>query len=268
MKLFLFLLVASTALISSCSNYNKVVKSDDYERKFELANELYDRKQWLRSVALYEQVFQRVPKTAQGEISYFRMGKAYFEEGDYYMGGYYLATFSEKYPASPKTEESLFLSSLCAVNNSPTSSLDQNETELALNDLQMFINRFPNSPLVDTCNIIMDKLLFKLETKDFDAVKLYNKTENFKAAVTSAEVFLSKYPRSIFREDASFIAVKNSYLLTKNSIDNKKLERIDQTIERYRTFANEFPESKRLKELESNVQELEKEKNTNINTKK
>ena len=81
-------------MLSSCADYNKVVKGDDYERKFQLANELFTDKQYLRSVTLYEQVYQRMPKTGEGELSYFRIGKSYYEVEDYYMAGYYLGAFS------------------------------------------------------------------------------------------------------------------------------------------------------------------------------
>ena len=47
-----------------------------------------------------------------------------------------------------------------------------------------------------------------------------------------------------FKEEISFILVKNSYLLSKNSVENKKMQRIAETIERYNTFVAEFPESK------------------------
>jgi outer membrane protein assembly factor BamD len=261
MKLFYFLSFIVILSCTSCSTYSKVVKSDDYDKKFELANELYDKNQWVKSINLYEQVFQRMPKTGQGELAYFRIGKAYFTEQNYYLGGYYLSTFTEKFPNSPKAEEARFLSAMCTVKNSPGYSLDQTETELALNELQMFINRYPNSNLIDTCNIIMDKLRFKLERKDFEGVRLYHKMENYKASTTSAEVFLTKYPMSSFREEAYLILLKDYYLLAMNSIDTKKSERIEKAMERYRTFAFEFPSSSFKKEADSNLKRLEQEYN-------
>jgi outer membrane protein assembly factor BamD len=233
----------------SCSDYNKIVKGDDYQRKFELANELYDSKQYLRSVTLYEQIYQRMPKTGEGELAYFRIGKSYYEVEDYYMAGYYLGSFTQRFPFSPKAQESLFLSAMCSVNNSPEPSLDQNETELAINNLQQFINTYPESSLVDSCNRIMDKLRLKLEIKDYDAVKLYSRTENYRAAVTCALTFNEDYPRSKFKEEMNYLLVKNSYYLALNSVDDKKCERIEQTIERYRTFVNEFPISSFTLEL-------------------
>lgn len=265
MKQAFFFILLTFGLIQGCSNYNSVVRSDNFERKFELANELYDRKQYARCIALYEQVYQRMPKTGQGEIAYYRVGKSYFAENDYYMAGYYFNSFAEKFPVSAKSEETMFLSALCAVKNSPAWSLDQNETELALNDLQMFINRYPGSVLIDTCNTIMDGLRFKLEKKDYENVKLYSKMENpdrpYKSAVVSAETFLANYPKSVFREEVYYLMVKNSYFLAINSIEVKKQERIEKSIERYLTFVTEFPQTSYRKEIDSYHRELESELN-------
>jgi outer membrane protein assembly factor BamD len=130
-KVFLALVIFTS--ITSCSDYNKVVKGDDYGKKFETANTLYDKGQFLRSITLYEQIYQRMPKTGEGELAYFRIGKAYYEEEDYYMAGYYMGAFTQRFPFSPKAQEALFLSAMCSVKNSPEESLDQTETEQAIN---------------------------------------------------------------------------------------------------------------------------------------
>jgi outer membrane protein assembly factor BamD len=255
----LYIALVSFLVLTSCSGYNKVVKGDNYERKFELAGELYDKKQYMKCVTLYEQIYQRVPKTGEGELAYYRLGKSYYEEKDYSMGGYYFGSFYQRFPFSPKAEECMFLSAICSVKNSPDFTLDQNDTELAINDLQQFINKFPNSELVDTCNQVMDKLRFKLETKDFETVKQYSKTENFKAAIMSSQTFLEDYPRSNYREEVQFTLVNNSFLLTKNSIEEKKKQRIEETLERYRNFVAEFPNTKYKKDVNSISDLMEKE---------
>jgi outer membrane protein assembly factor BamD len=259
MKIVLSLLLILTFF--SCSEYNKVLKSDDYQRKFEMAESFYTKKKFDRAIAIYEQIYQRFPKNGEGELSYYRMGKAYYSLEDYYMAGYYLGSFSQRFPYSSNAEESLFLSAMCSVKNSPKSSLDAADTELAINDLQLFTDRYPNSILIDSCNQIIDRLRFKLETKEFSAVKLYSTTENYRAAVVSAGAFLEKHPISPFREETYVILLDNSFFLAKNSIDRKKLERISQTNERYSTFVIEFPESVDKKRIGNNVKELEKLRN-------
>jgi outer membrane protein assembly factor BamD len=249
--------VISMVLLVSCSNYNRVVKSDNYEEKFALANELYDKGQYLRSVTLYEQVYHRVPKTSQGELAYYRLGKAFYYEEDWYMASYYLSNFVVKFPFSQKAEETNFLACLCTVNNSPEPSLDQNETELALNELQLFVQKYPSSPRIDTCNIIMQQLRFKLETKDVLNIRLYARTENYRAATVSAEQFLDNHPTSVYREEIAALLVRNSYLLAVNSVEEKKADRIEKTRERLNNFLAEFPDSRYLREFDNYTQKLD-----------
>lgn len=245
--------------IVSCSGYNKVLKKDDYEKKFVLAGEMYEKEHYMKAVALYEQIYQRVPKTSQGEVAYYRLGKSYYAEKDYYMAGYYFGSFYQRFSYSPKAEECLFLSAICSVNNSPEYSLDQNETELAINDMQQFINKFPNSDLVDSCNRVMDKLRFKLEKKDFYSLKGYSDRMEYKAAITTCLTFLDDYPTSVYKEEVYYILVKNSFLITKNSVESKKMKRIEETLERYRKFVLGFPNSKYKKEVDLISDTMEKE---------
>lgn len=263
MKNLLVILLGGLIVLTGCSEYNQVLKSDDYDAKFKLANEYYDsigtNTSMMRSISLYEQIYQRFPKQGKGELAYFRIGKAYYLNGDYYMAGYYLGQFFQRFPYSPRAEEAFFLSAMCSVQNSPEWSLDQMETEVAINNLQQFVDRYPKSVLVDSCNNIIDNLRFKLETKSFEAIKLYSKTENYRAAVTTAETFLTEYPMSVYREDVYFMLVKNSYFLAKNSVESKKKQRINDTIERYSTFVAGFPNSDYHQTLSKYDEEMRKE---------
>ena len=67
------------------------------------------------------------------------------------------------------------------------------------------------------------------------------------AAASSALTFMDDYPMSVFKEDVHLFVSMNSYYLAKNSIEKKKKERIEQTIERYSTFVAAFPESKYIR---------------------
>ena len=233
----------------SCSDYRKIVNGDDYQLKFELSNKLYDKSDFERSIVLFEQVYQHSPKTSEGELCYFRLADSYYKLEDYNMAGYYFNSFVERFPYSKKSENALFLKALCSVNNSPEYNLDQSETIIAINNVQQFVDGFPKSILVDSCNKIIDRLKFKLELKSFDAVKLYSKTENYKAAVTSSEIFIDKYMNSRFSEEVNYIHVKNSVFLAKNSIESKKEERIEKSKERFLNFVKNYENSLYIKEL-------------------
>ncbi|MFM8964061.1 MAG: outer membrane protein assembly factor BamD [Sphingomonadales bacterium] len=255
-KLLLFLVFAFG--LSACSDYAKIVKGSDYSQNFFSANKLYDQKEFSKAIVLYEQIYQHAPKSGEGELSFYRMAQSYYEIEDYYMAQYYYSSYMQRFPYSNKSEEVLFMIAMCSVKNSPEHSLDQTETELAISNVQQFVDRYPGSYLVDTCNQIIDQLHFKLERKAFDAVELYDRTQNYKAAVASAEAFLENYSRSQFVEKAHYILVKNSYFMTINSIESKKSERSAQTNERFRNFALRYASSSYLKELEAYIAALEK----------
>lgn len=239
MKFTIFL--AFTALvIASCSDYQKVAKSDNYEEKADVADRLYDNGSYSKAISLYEQVYQRFPQTGRGQLAYYRLAKSYYAIGDYYMAGYYFNNFSKRYPSSDKVEECLFMTGICSVKSSPEASLDQEETYLALNDFQLFVQRFPNSDLIDSCNRVMDRLRYKLETKDFKSVQLYDKMEQYRAAVVSAKTFLEEYPQSSYKEDVAFIALNNAYNLGMNSVFSKQKERLEDALSLHGKYVSIF----------------------------
>ena len=250
-------IILFSALITSCSSYNGIVKGDDYAMKFEFANDLYENDEYVKSIVLYEQIYQHAPKSGEGELAYYRLGNSYYKSEDYYMAAYYLSSYVQRFPYSQKNEEVMFMAALCNVNNSPQVSLDQSETNEAINSVQRFIDRYPSTKYMDSCNRIIDRLRFKLEKKDFTHVQLYSQTERYRAAVSSAEIFMENYPASEFNEEVFYLLVKNSYYLAINSIESKKTQRIEDSYERLRNFEAVFNNSKYSKELNMLISRLE-----------
>jgi outer membrane protein assembly factor BamD len=248
--------IFSLYLLTACSEYTRVVKSDDYERKYQLANELFANKSYVKAVNLYEQVYQRNPKNIQGETSYFNLAESNFNLGDFLMASYYYSTFPEKFPDSKKCEDASFKNLICLIKDTPKYSLDQAETNVSLNEIQIFIYKFPKSLKIDSCNIMMDQLRARLELKDFEAVKLYDKTESYLSAVTTAETFIKDFPSSKYKEKTCEILIRNSFLLAINSVEEKKSERIAKTIERYNNFVIEFPSSEFNQQLSEKITKL------------
>ena len=261
-KYSLIILGFLTILMSSCSGYNKVIKGDDYDRKQEVAAKYYEAEQWDRAATLYEQIYQRFSKGPKGEESYFRLAYCNYMMEDYYLAGYYFSNFRERFFLSPYAEEATFLGAMCSVKNSPNYSMDQTDTRTALAELQRFLGYYPESHLVDSCNAMMDRLQSKLEKKAYESAKLYDKMRNYRATVTAFDSFVEEYPGTEHREEAIYLAARSQFLLAENSIDSKKYERYEDSIKRCRKFANLFPTSKYLKEIDGYLKSSEKELET------
>jgi len=253
-KLLLYPVIAVLLTLAGCSDYYHLTKQKSTAtpaEKKEAGMKYYEEGDYIKAITLYEDVMNHYKFTSEGEDLYFKYCLANYELGDFYLAGYYFKRFIRRYPTSKHTEEALFLSSLCSVSNSPEYSLDQTETYNALDQLQIFIDQYPNSSRIDTCNQIMDKLRSKLELKQFEYARLFYQTEFYKSAVVALEQTLLKYPESVYKEEIMYLLVKSNFELAINSVDEKKLDRLNNTIKSYRTFVGEFPESKKLRELES-----------------
>ena len=125
----------------------------------------------------------------------------------------------------------------------------QKETIQAIEKLQLFINKYPESQYLADANALIKELDYKLEKKAFEIAKQYNKIANyessdFEAAIKSFDLFLIEYPGSVFREDAMFYRLDSAYKLGVNSIKSKKETRLNSAITYYNSFAKAYPNSK------------------------
>ncbi|MEO9532777.1 MAG: outer membrane protein assembly factor BamD [Crocinitomicaceae bacterium] len=254
-----FSLLTLSIVLFSCTEFSKLVKSTDNEAKKAGALKYYEEEEYIKSITLLEEIIPYYKLTPSGEHLYYTYCMANYELGDYYLSGYYWKRFIRQYPTSKHVEEATYLSAMCAVHNSPQYKLDQTETLNALDELQIFIDLYPESNRIDTCNQIMDRLNGKLERKQFENSRMYHKTENYKAAVVAFDGFLEKYPNSGYKEEALYLSLKSSYSLAINSIESKKLERLEATLKSYRTFVAAFPESAWISDAESIKSKTEKE---------
>lgn len=236
----------------SCSEYTKVLKSNDIEYKYKRAVEYYDEGEYSKALSIFDELGTLFRGTSRSEIVHYYIANCHFNLKDNYFAGYYYKNYAKTYPNSPKAEECLYKSAYCSYLNSPTASLDQSETEQAIDEFQLFLNRYPNSELKDSTNAMISDLRSKLELKAYENARLYYQMENYKSATVALKNMLREFPESPHREEIEFLIVKSSFLLASNSIDSKKEERFNETIESYHKFVDNYGEkSKYIKQAET-----------------
>ena len=253
------LALLAVALLASCSEYNKVLKSTDINYKFTKAKEYYEKEHYYKSLPILEELIGLTRGSQLAEEVYYLYAKSHFGVEDYYLANYYLKTFSKTFTNSPRSEECLFLAAECSFKLSPSYALDQTDTHNAVDEYQLFLDTYPHSHLKDSANHQMDRLNLKLEKKAYENAYQFAKTLKFKAATAALKEFVKDYPGSVYREEALYLIVKCQYMLAEGSIEEKKLERMRAVAENYRTFATAFPESKFLADAESYLRKSEKQ---------
>lgn len=257
-KSFLKLAFLCLVALSSCNEFNRIIKSTDNDIKFEVAMDYYDRKDYNKALQLFDLLQNAYRSTPKGEYVAYRTAMCYYETNDFEIAAYYFDKFIQNYPFSIDAEKAAFMNAYCNYLNSPEMSLDQRNTLTAINQLKSFIERYPQSDSLARANELLSDLNLKLEEKDYNICLLYNKMENYNAAITSFENLLKKYPNTTHREEILCEMAKAYYNYAENSISSKQRERYEACIEQYNTLTYLFPDSNRLKEIEPYVNKARK----------
>lgn len=248
MKKLLYILIV--LVFTACSEYNKLLKSTDYNKKYNAAVSYYEKKEYVKALTLLEELVSVYRGTDKAEKIMYYYAYATYATGDYLLAGYHFNNFVKTFPASDKNEECAFLYAYCFFLESPRYSLDQTDTKNAIKELQFFINKYPNSTRLSQCNELITRLRAKLEQKYFEISKQYFFLYDYKASIVSFENILKDFPDTKFREEIMYMIVKSNYIYALKSIENKKADRFKATIDAYNKFLSYFSESKYSKELE------------------
>ena len=263
MRKFTYILVV--LYLTSCSEYQNVLKNDDISAKFKLGTELYEAGKFEKANRLFLQIVPKYRGKPQAEKLMYMHSKSYYQTDDFYTSNYKMEQFVESYPKSERVDEIAFLAAKSYYYLSPKYSKDQTETIEALEKLQEFINRYPNSKYFDQANSLAQELDLKLEKKAYEIALQYNTTgpfhRDYNSAITAFNNFLDNYPGSIYREDALFYKFDSAYKLAVNSVVWKQQERTDKALKYYKSLLRYFPESKYLDKANLMHEELEKLKN-------
>jgi outer membrane protein assembly factor BamD len=251
------------ALVSSCSRYQKILKSTDNDAKFNAAVKYFEKKDYFRALPLFEELITVYRGQEKAEKVYYYYAYCNYYLEDYELAAYHFENFVNTFPRSTYAEECSFLHAYCYYKSSPDYSLDQENTVKAIAKMQIFVNKYPTSTRVAECNALIDKLRYKLEEKMFELSKLYYNTEDYKAAITSFKSLLAEYPATSFKEEAMYYVTNSYYLYAQNSIETRKAERFLATVDAGNEFLNQFPESKLAKDIKDIIESSKNQINKN-----
>ncbi|MEM9076573.1 MAG: outer membrane protein assembly factor BamD [Bacteroidota bacterium] len=261
---FFFLIITGFFLLSSCSEYQKVLKETDVKAKYELAEKYYKEGDYKRAQRLFEQIAPRYVGKPQGERVMFFFADTYYKNKDFYLSGYQFERFVKSYPTSDKIQEASFLGAKSYYMLSPKYSLDQTDTDKALAKLQTFINTYPESEFFAEANKMAKELTTKKEKKQIEIAKQFNKLGEFNfpilvSAMTALDNFVSDNPGSLYREEALFYKIEATTNLAMNSTDSRKKERLEEAQDSYNTLMKYFPDSKFKKRADNLKERIQKE---------
>jgi outer membrane protein assembly factor BamD len=243
MKFRIYTVLIILLLVSSCGEYEKLLKSTDYEVKKQKAKEYYDQGQYVKTTELLTQIIPRYRATEEAEELNWMNAQAYYGMKDFFSAGTNFKSFIDQFPFGKHAEEANFMAAMCDYKIAPRPELDQENTKNALEGFNIFINRFPSSPKVEEARKLAKELQEKLVEKSYLSARLYYDMKQYKSAVTALNNSLKEYSDTKYREEMMFLKLNSLFLYAENSTPLKQKERYQATLDDYFSFMEEFPKS-------------------------
>ena len=251
-KIVLFLLMIVS--LSSCGEYNKILKSTDYELKYSYAKKYFNAKQYSKSATLLDELVTIFKGTAYAEESLYLLAQSYYGQEDYQTASQYFETYYTTYPKGEFTELSRFYSGYGLYLDSTDPRLDQAQTYKAIEQLQLYLEYYPQSERAEEAQNILFELQEKLAYKELLATRLYFNLgtylgNNYLSCVITAQNALKNYPYTKYREEFMILMMRSKYELALVSVDEKLQGRYRDVVDEYYNYLNEYPEGKYVKEV-------------------
>ena len=252
------LLLLSLLLLTGCGEYNKVLKSNDYNYKYEYAKKAFEKKKYVQASTILVDLVTVFKGTEKAEESLYLLGLSNYENKDYTNSSAYFKTYYTHYPKGKYAELARFYSGYGYYLDSPEPQLDQSTTVKAIEELKNFLDYFPKSDKATIAQNAIFELQDKLVLKEFQNAQLYYNLgnylgNNYESAVIVAKNAIKDYPYSKYKEKLELLILKSRYQEAIQSVSEKKEDRFRDVVDEYYSFVNDYPESDNRKEADNKI---------------
>ena len=254
--LIILVFVAALGIAGCKSRFEKLRASNDVAKKYQEALRLYNKRDYSKALVLFEDLSQKYRGRAEAEDLNYYYAYTLYRLSDYTTARYQFKSFADTYPASKNAEEARYMGAYCYYLESPSFSLDQENTYKAIDALQLFINLYPTSDRAAAAGKYIAVLRGKLEDKAFENAKMYLTTgpsnvDNYRAAVIALKNAQRDYPDIKYAEEMDFLMIKAQYLYAKNSYVIRQEDRYNEALALYTEFTENHPDSKFAKDAKA-----------------
>lgn len=259
MKKQIFVVMVLFFITACQSSFDKAMKSSEKDFILNTANDYFANKKWSKALPLYERLSKLVAGTDDAPDVVFNSAYANYYSKDYKLAAHQFKNFSVTFIHDKRKEEAAYMSAMCYYKGSMEYNLDQSTTDLAINELQNFLNNYSNSERAKNINDLIDELSYKQEYKAYKNAEQYFKMGEYKAADVAFENVLDDYPSTKLRLNIYDFIMKSRYELGMNSIFELKEERLERAIAFSKQIEKEFPNTSEAKSALKMRKNLENE---------
>jgi outer membrane protein assembly factor BamD len=242
--------IALVILVASCSKFKRIQKSEDWRVRYEGGLSYYEKKDYYRASILFEDILPVVRGLPEGEKVEFYLAYCQYNEKTYLLAANQFKTFYETYGRSSLAEEAHFMYAYSLYTAAPAPNLDQAEGIEAMDAMQVFLNKYPDSKFTERAAEVITVSHDKLEKKGFENAKQYLTLRSYQAANIAFDNFRKNFPDSKYLEEVAYLKVMSQYKLAEKSFPDLQPKRFRTVIELYQELVDGYPDSRFVREAE------------------
>ena len=249
------IILLAAVLLSSCGDYQRLLKSRDPEEKYQAALTYFNQQEYVKAQTLLDDVSAYYKGTERSEDVLAYLARCYMGMKDYASAVEYYQAYVRNYPKGKYATEAYFQIGHGLYLDSPDPRLDQQTTKQSIEAYTRFVELYPESPYAEQAYKEMDEMYDKLAQKELYNARLYYNLgsylgNNYLSCEVTAKNALKNYPSNKYQEEFNWLILESKYQQTINSFEELKLERARDTQDEYYNFITEYPNSKHRKEAD------------------
>lgn len=248
MKAYKYIILGLIAMtLGSCTGFNKLLKSNDTDAKYNEGVHQYRIKKYNKAITLFQNVMPNIVGTAREDTLLFYVGKSLYNIQDFVTASEAFNEYRDRFTRTKFTQEAEYLYAMSFYRLSPNAENEQTFTKQAIIAFNEYLNRYPNSREEESIHDIIDELTNKLYYKTYLNASLYHKLGRYSGSMVALKIAIKEFPEIPYREEMTFLICKSAFEYAENSVFQRQLDRYLTMIDSYYNFISEYPDSKQFK---------------------
>ncbi len=195
------LIAAGAAVLAGCSSSEQAT-TISAEDRFARGKQLFDDGDYLEAINEFTVVTLQFQGSAVADDAQFFLGECRFRREEFLLAAFEYQQLLRNMPASPLVPDAQFRIGLCYYHLSPKSSLDQEYTRKAIDELQTFVEYHPAHEKTAEAERLIAELTTRLARKSFEIAEQYAVLDYYRSAVFYYDDVIEKYHDTEFAPQA------------------------------------------------------------------
>ncbi len=221
-------------LVTSCAG-RKPTENMSAQERLHYAMKKFDDGDYLDARNEFRIIVLNFPGQSVVDSAQYFLAECHLKMKEYILATAEYEKLIRMFPASEFVDDAQFKIGYANYKMSPKYSLDQTNTQKAIEALQQFAEEYPTSDLVDDANELMLKCREKLAKKEYKTGELYRKMAYYEAAILYFESVLSSYYDTDYAPEAQYWL----------AVCLMKDEQFNRAEEEFAKYIRKYPESNR-----------------------